>query len=369
MKKWAALMSASARRRQLAWWSTQANVMDIKRVTKFLEKKVFEKISNRLFKCDVVKQLVLKVKPLKDIQEDGSLIDSVLLNEVTCQVIRHGQDEKYAGVVILHAHGSGFVTARPVVHQYYLRQIAQSMPGVTVITPDYRLAPEHKYPAGLQDMVDIYLALTGKAESNVRDTLGFEVTKVLLFGDSAGGNLNLAMCRVLNELQLELPRAMLSSFPCGTVDFTELSPSRVLMMTDSALPAANIFAMIDAYTPGKEIDYSKDRTPWYRRDAKEIHERVQEIKLKSRVDPFINPMLGSFDIFANTKLVVIPCEFDPILDDAIEMAQKWPSGQVELIIARGVPHGYLLNFSRDGKIAFQATIEKLKELVEYLVEN
>lgn len=72
--------------------------------------------------------------------ENGSLVEKKDANTVTIQLVKHleGQWDK---CVVYHIHGGGFVVTKPKAYQNYLRFMAQSMPGLTIISPDYRLAP------------------------------------------------------------------------------------------------------------------------------------------------------------------------------------------------------------------------------------
>lgn len=110
------------------------------------------------------------------------------------------------------------------------------------------------------------------------------------------------------------------------------------------------------------------------------------MQTKCEQDQFYNPLikqLGS-DIFKSSsnyasclstsftpltvlaELVVIGAEFDPLLDDAIELAKEWPNknvGQVVLEIARGLPHGFLRDTSSNANAAIQLTIDKIKDMI------
>jgi acetyl esterase/lipase len=98
---------------------------------------------------------------------------------------------------LLYLHGGGYVTCSPASHRDLIARVARAS-GARCIAPDYRLAPEHPFPAALDDVLAVYRALLhGETEPD----------RLFLAGDSAGGGLALAtMLRVRDEGG-PLPRA------------------------------------------------------------------------------------------------------------------------------------------------------------------
>jgi monoterpene epsilon-lactone hydrolase len=95
-----------------------------------------------------------------------------------------------AGLVIL-LHGGGYVAGCPITHRKMAAQLSDAA-GVPVLVPDYRLAPENPYPAGLDDALAVARAVgTGPG--------------VALAGDSAGGGLAVALCLALRDAGAALP--------------------------------------------------------------------------------------------------------------------------------------------------------------------
>ena len=74
--------------------------------------------------------------------------------------------------------------------------------GVRVFCPAYRLAPEHPYPAALDDALESYQYLLQK---------GYEPGQIMLAGESAGGGLIYCLCLKLKELGMELPCGLIGS--------------------------------------------------------------------------------------------------------------------------------------------------------------
>ena len=85
---------------------------------------------------------------------------------------------------LLYLHGGGFVIGSPETHDRLTRELAERI-GARVLSLDYALAPEHPYPAGLEDCVDAARWLAAHAAE-----LGMDPRRLLIGGDSAGANLS-----------------------------------------------------------------------------------------------------------------------------------------------------------------------------------
>ena len=88
-----------------------------------------------------------------------------------------------ADPVVLYFHGGGYFFGSAHTHRAMLSQLAQRT-GLRVFAPDYRLAPEHPFPAAFDDAVAVWEGLLGQ---------GYEPGQIVLGGDSAGGGLALSL--------------------------------------------------------------------------------------------------------------------------------------------------------------------------------
>lgn len=95
--------------------------------------------------------------------------------------------------VLLYLHGGGFVIGSIETCEAMCRQLAVQS-GVAVLAIDYRLAPEHKYPAGLQDSWAAFNWLVQQGH-----TLGLDGSRIAVGGDSAGGTLAAAVALLARD--------------------------------------------------------------------------------------------------------------------------------------------------------------------------
>ncbi len=110
--------------------------------------------------------------------------------------------------VILYFHGGGWVLMSPKTHRALTIEIAQ-LTKMRVLSVDYRLAPEHPFPASLEDCVTAYKWLLSK---------GFKAENIIIAGDSAGGNLTLTTLLKLRDNGIVLPAGAVALSPA--IDFT-----------------------------------------------------------------------------------------------------------------------------------------------------
>lgn len=111
----------------------------------------------------------------------------------TEEFVPHGWAE--ANGTILYLHGGGYIVCSPATHRDLVSRIAASS-GARAIAIDYRKAPEHPFPAAIDDSIAAYRELLSR---------GNEATRLFLGGDSAGGGLVLAVLQRIREEGLPMP--------------------------------------------------------------------------------------------------------------------------------------------------------------------
>ena len=107
------------------------------------------------------------------------------------------------GLAVLYIHGGGMVLASPRTHRDIISHISTAT-GACVYAPDYRLAPQHPFPAGLDDVFAAYRALLDQ---------DIQPNRLVVAGDSAGGTLMLALLLKLREARLPYPAAAVAISP------------------------------------------------------------------------------------------------------------------------------------------------------------
>lgn len=105
--------------------------------------------------------------------------------------------------VILHCHGGGYSTGSSIYARTLTSKLASGT-SMDVLCFDYRLAPEHPYPAATEDAMKAW---------NYLMLLGYGARDVIVTGDSAGGNLALSLVLKLKEQERLLPRGIVLMSP------------------------------------------------------------------------------------------------------------------------------------------------------------
>jgi monoterpene epsilon-lactone hydrolase len=137
---------------------------------------------------------------------------------------------------ILFLHGGAFLIGSPVSHRSITGRLAK-LADAAVYAPDYRLAPEHPFPAALDDAFACYRALLSS---------GYAPERILVAGDSAGGGLALSLCLRLREEGLRQPAGLVLISPWTDLTLTKLAP----VASDALLSPAWLAQGAVAYLQG-----------------------------------------------------------------------------------------------------------------------
>lgn len=107
--------------------------------------------------------------------------------------------DRHKGTAILYLHGGGYCIGSPATHRAVTSRLARTT-DLAVFAADYRLAPEHPFPAALDDTVSAYRSLRERGP-------------VVIAGDSAGGGLALATALAARNLHIDPPHALILFSP------------------------------------------------------------------------------------------------------------------------------------------------------------
>ncbi|SLN75705.1 Monoterpene epsilon-lactone hydrolase [Roseovarius gaetbuli] len=145
-----------------------------------------------------------------------------------------------AGPVLLYFHGGGYVFGSSKTHRAMLARLS-ALCGLPACLPDYRLAPEHVFPAAVEDALTAYRAIADHPGG------------VILGGDSAGGGLALALLGEITRLGLARPLGCFAFSPLTDLTFSGESLVQNAK-ADVVLPASRAPEMGRRYLAGADAD-------------------------------------------------------------------------------------------------------------------
>ena len=209
--------------------------------------------------------------------------------------IEKKEAEKVRGIIIF-LHGGGFMKMKNFFHENYLRDIVNQV-NIPLIGFDYAAAPEHPYPEGLNDCFQGYMWILENCEKE----LGFKPEKIILAGDSSGGNFILALTFLLISMNIyenkniRLPDLLIPLYPACHTGIKNMSLSLASSFEDHMLNIKSLLFINKVYR-----DY-------YPND----------------LDPFLNPSEVTEEILKHLpKTTIISATNDPLRDDTIRFMRK-----------------------------------------------
>jgi acetyl esterase len=188
---------------------------------------------------------------------------------------------------LLYLHGGGFVIGSPDTHDRLTRELAEGI-GARILSLHYALAPEHPYPAAVDDCVDAarWLGTHGRE-------LGIDPTRLVIGGDSAGANLSAA-----TVLRLRTEGAAAGTEGAAGVEF------RAALLLYGRFTHEDTPSIVEWGT--RDLVLSKAVMDWFRQHY--VGESGDPR------DPYLNPLAGDLRGFPPSILVV--GTLDPLLDDS-----------------------------------------------------
>lgn len=238
-------------------------------------------------------------------------------------VLPHGADPKK---VMLYFHGGGYVVGSAQGHRLHTGKFVKAT-GIPALVFNYRLAPEHPFPAAVEDSLNAYKYLLDK---------GSEPANIVFMGDSAGGGLCLATLLAIKMQGLPLPAAAVA-----------LSPWVDLKCTG------------DSYTTKASVCLSPEGS-WDAWGKMYFGDHSPE-------DPLVSPLYG--DLKGLPPLLIIVGGDEILLDDSREFAKKAEVAGVDvtLIIGEGMCHCYpaFANILPEAKQALASISTFVKSSLEH----
>ena len=175
-----------------------------------------------------------------------------------------------------------------------------------ILTPDYRVAPEHPFPAALEDALASYRWLLDQ---------GYFGDDIILAGDSAGGGLAMALCMYLKEHHMPMP--------CGIV---AMSP------------------WTDLTASGESYDTNFEKDPLFGNTRDSMIYNNYYVGDADPMDPYVSPLFGDFRQFP--PMLIQAGSIEMLLSDSVEVAAKARQQgiKVRLSIYEGMFHVFQMAY-------------------------
>lgn len=200
-------------------------------------------------------------------------------------------EQSLEGKVLLYIHGGGFISGSCQTHRMHVAKFAKGSRLKSLVF-DYRLAPEHPFPAGLEDCVAVYKWLLDQ---------GHKSEDILVGGESAGGTLTLSLLLSLKDRGMSMPKAAFSISP--VTDLRCLADS----FSDNAKRDIAPMGSWDIWTKY----YIGDNDPTL---------------------PLLSPQMGNYEGFPPLYICVGTHEIH--LDDCITLAKKAKEHGVDVTLGK-----------------------------------
>lgn len=223
--------------------------------------------------------------------------------------------------IILYCHGGGYSTGSSLYARTLTTKLAMST-SMDVLSFDYRLAPENPYPAALEDAM--------KAWNHIMLS-GYGARDVIVAGDSAGGNLALALTYRLKMENRILPRGLVLMSPW--TDLTSAGKShKTKAEVDPVLNEDYLEQMICNYAKGQDLE-----------------------------NPLISPVFGDFEGFPSTYIQV--GENEVLLDDTTLLHKKMVKANVpvQMDMFKGMWHVFQMS-------PFKTAYEAMDKNAEFIYD-
>ncbi len=214
--------------------------------------------------------------------------------------------------VILMLHGGGYIGTLGNIYRKYARLLIDGT-GAKIFMPDYRVAPKHLFPAALEDAYACWDYIL---------SLGYKEGNIIVIGDSAGGNLSLALMQKLRDEGRKMP-----------------------------LGAVLISPWCDMLAAGKSYTYNYPNDVMFGYRGKQFNENLRADMLKcdifyyfreveDRTDPYVSPVYGHYEDFPECFFTVATNEM--LRSDSETIAEKINAagGKAEVLCKHAMFHVY-----------------------------
>lgn len=233
--------------------------------------------------------------------------------------------------LLVNIHGGGFIWPHREGDTAYCRRIAAEI-GCLVIDIDYKLAPEYPYPHAFRECYDVVKYMADHAEE-----YGFDSKRILIGGNSAGGNLSTAVC--LKALETGEFQILMEILLYPPVDLVTDPADKQKKETDEVIPPerARIYNAMYVDTPEQ---------------AKEI---------------YASPIMAEESLLAGMpETVIYTAGMDSLRFEAEEYALKLARAGVEVTCKRwpGCSHGFYFDYTPSTFACIESVERKIRQVLE-----
>lgn len=244
-------------------------------------------------------------KPAEYVSPKGWQRERWMLNNVP---VEHFISEQVkSDRVVLFLHGGGYVFPLNDRYRDWGVNLAELAGHAELLVVDYRVTPKYKHPAALEDAVTAYEQILAK---------GYDPNKIIVMGDSAGGNLSAALLVALRDKKLPMPKLAVLISP-----WTSLSRE----------------------LPSRVRNYQKDQVSGVKNKRLTPEVLDSSYGKGSKVtEPYLSPLYA--DLTGLPKMLIIAGSHELLLDDAVLFAQHAKNDGVDVTtnIYKGMSHDWTL---------------------------
>ncbi len=210
--------------------------------------------------------------------------------------------------VVVYYHGGGFVLGSIETHDHICRRIAR-LSGAVVVSVDYRLAPEHKFPAAVHDAYDAV-----KWVADNYDKIGVDNGKIAVAGDSAGGNLATVVSIMARDYGEKFIKYQILVYPA-----VNLTPAPTISKVE--------------YSSEEYVILTSELMAWFGRQYLS--------KAEDALSPYASPIFAKINDLPSA--LIITAEYDPLRDEGELYAHLLKTHGVKAVAVRynGVIHGFI----------------------------
>lgn len=222
------------------------------------------------------------------------------MEEFQMEFLEPTEQEERKSRVILQLHGGGYIAAMKNAYRSFAALYSEVGKGCSVLTIDYRVAPEHPYPAALEDAVTAYHWLLEQ---------GYGASDIVVAGDSAGGGLSLALGLWLRNHGEELPAGIIVMSP-----WTDLTIS------------------------GESVETNYEKDPLFGKTRDSLLYNKDYLGENDPTNEYISPLFGDYEGFP--PMLIQVGSYEMLLSDSTRVAKKAKEAgvKVRLSVYEGMFH-------------------------------